>query len=154
MSVALLGIVPRARLTTAIDGGTAPHLRPILEACRDHGCGWATVPQRSGRFVIPVGRPTILVVGDDMEEALGVGGFSRKSLRKFVSTCAGAVLVSCAPQIQLYAEAAAIAAVRRRNAVLVETRLEREAEWLAFLREVRSSLGVLVGTVGPARRTH
>ncbi len=148
------GHVPRERLSAAIASGTAPHLTPILEACRDHGCGWATVPQRAGRFALPYDRPTVLVVGDDMSVSLGVGGFSRRSLRRFVATCAGAVLVSCAPQVRLYAAAATVAAVGRRNAVLIETRLEREAEWLSFLREVRPNLGVLIGTVQPAGGPH
>ena len=127
---------------------------PILEAVRDFGCGWATIPQHAGRFKIPAGRPTIGIIGDDMLEALGPAAFHRKSLRRLVASCAGGVLVSCAPELQLYAAAAVVAAERRRNAVLVETRPEREAEWLAFLGEVNPTMRLVVGTVRPVGGLH
>ena len=146
--------VPVARLTAAITSGRAAHMLPVLEAVRDFGCGWATIPQHAGRFKIPAGRPTIGIIGDDMLEALGPGAFHRKSLRKFIASCADGVLVSCAPELRLYAAVAVVAAERRRNAVLVETRAEREAEWLAFLGEANPRLRLVVGTVRHAGGLH
>lgn len=146
--------VPIKRLSAAIESGRAGYMLPILEAVRDFGCGWATIPQRAGRFEIPTGRPTIGIVGDDSLEALGLAAFHRKSLRRFVGTCAGGVLVSCAPELRLYAAAAVVAAERRRNAVLIETRPEREAEWLEFLNEANPTMRLVVGTVRPAGGVH
>ena len=139
--------VPVARLSSAIASGQARHMLPVLEAVRDLGCGWATVPQHAGRFTIPTGRPTICVVGDDMLESLGPAAFHRRSLRRFVTTGAGGVLVSSAPEVRFYAAAAVMVAEQRRNAVLVETRPEREAEWLTLMREVNPTMRLVVGSV-------
>ena len=144
----------RDRLTAAIASGQAPHLRPIFEACRDFGIAWATVPQAAGKFTIPTDRPAIVIVGDDMHEALGPAGFHRRSLRRFAATCEAAVIVSCAPDVRLYEAAASMPVVARRNAVLIETRIEREAEWLGFLQDVNPTIRLLIGTVKPAGGLH
>ena len=144
----------RDQLTAAIASGRAPHLRPIFEACRDYGIAWATVPQKAGKFTIPTGRPAIVILGDDMHEALGPGGFHARSLRRFVATCEAAVIVSCAPDVRLYEAAASMPVVARRNAVLIETRIEREAEWLGFLQDVNPIIRLLLGTVKPEGAVH
>ena len=137
------------RLSRAIESGRAPHLRPILVAVRDFGCGWATVPQRAGRFDIPEGRPNIVVIGDDATEALGIAGFHRKSLRRFLRTCGAVVVVSCDPQTVFYAAAATTAVERRQNTVVIETRLSHEAEWVALAQAEAPEASFLVGTVRP-----
>lgn len=146
--------VTRDQLTEAITSGRAPHLVPIFEACRDCNIAWGIVQQKAGKFIVPAKRPTILIIGDDMHEAIGPTGFHRRSLRRYVATCEGAVVVSCAPDVRLYAAGAAVPVVARRNAILIETRLEREPEWLAFLRETKPTIKLLLGTVKPAGGLH
>ena len=106
--------VPRTRLTHAVEVGP-PHLRPVWVAIRDAGIGFMMVAQHAGAFEAPNTRPTLLLIGDDMKEALGPAAFHRQSLRRFVSQCSAAVIVGCEPLPIAYASAAATVSSPRAN---------------------------------------
>lgn len=53
------------------------HLRPAFLAVRDHGCGFVLAAQGSAPFRVPKDRPAIVVVGDDLAEALSPPGSMR-----------------------------------------------------------------------------
>lgn len=144
----------RDHLAETIASGRAPHLVPILEAYRFYDVAWGVMRQRAGKLIAPTDRPTIIIVGDDTHEALGPAGFHRQSLRRFVTTCDAAVIVSCAPDVVLYKAAASVPVVARRNSILIETRLERETEWLDFALKANSAIKLLIGTVRPDGSVH
>jgi len=144
--------VPRERLDEAIQRAQAsyPHLVPIYEAVRDFGCVHAIIPQRSGPFDQPkesVRRPIMLTIGDDIDTSMGPAAFDRRSIKRFVRSCTTAVIVSSEPIVQAYATVAMVAAIYRRNVILVETRLQHETAWLCVLRKMKPDLGVLLSTV-------
>ena len=124
-----------------------PHLLPILYAVRHHGVGWAPVPQRPGRFTIPAGQPSIVVLGDDLHEALGPTAFHRKSVHRVLAGCCFAAIISCEPLPEVYAQAAAMAVLFRGDVVIVETRPRWEADWHALVRSVNPDLPVTIATV-------
>ena len=140
--------VPRERFTLAIEHGPE-HLRPIMEAARDHGVGVCVVPQGADRFNPPRKRPNVVIVGDDMREAKGPSAFHRKSLVRFVKRASGAVVVSCAPLTAAYAAAATNAALFRQDIVIVETRLEFEPAWKTFIETHHPGIALLLCTVEP-----
>ena len=140
-------LVSRARLDFAVEHGPE-HLRHVYRAVRDGAVTFGFVTQRSGRFAFPSRLPVIAIFGDDLDEALGPAGFHRKSVRRFVASCAGAVVIACDAQPPLY-HAAAAAVVLRRNVVLVETRSEHEADWIDLIRSIKPDIRMLVGTVRP-----
>ncbi len=140
--------VHRARLDAAVEHGPA-HLRPMYLAVRDHGVSFAVVTQRAGRFAFPSDKPVVALLGDDLDEALGPAGFHLKSVRRFVASCEGAVIIACDPQPRLYIAAATVAVMLRRNAVIIETRSEHEADWVDLIRSIKPDIRMLLGTVRP-----
>jgi hypothetical protein len=56
------------------------------------------------------------------------------------------MIVATEPVIEVYAAAAREAAVERRNALIVETRLEKEADWYNCLIGVNPRLSITLST--------
>ena len=123
-----------------------PHMRPIMLAVRDHGAGWATIPQRIGRFDLPQGKPIITIFGDDLDVSLGPDGFHRKSVRCVLARCRVVSIVACEPLLELYL-AAASAAVFGFPAAIIETRPEHEMQWLGLVKQAAPDAALLVGSV-------
>lgn len=149
-------VVPAERLTAAMARPNAQHLRPILMAVRDHGCGLLIEPQVKPAetlpvFDLPANRPVIVLIGDDMDDAFGPRGFHSKSLRRAVTACAGATVISSGTLTPAYASAAMLAVMSRRSVILVETRLTQEQAWVNGLHRINPSLPVLLSTVAGGR---
>ena len=143
MSVQFTKAVPKTLLDAALD--TAPaHMRPILLATRDHGCAWAVIQQRAGRFDIPKGKPVIAIIGDDMHAALGPGGFHRKSVRRLLQASRIISIVASEAIPLAYAAAAAAAMGLRLNATIIETRPDQEMQWLALVRAENPSAQLII----------
>lgn len=141
-------LASRERLTHAIERG-AEHYRPIWMAVRDFGCAYALIAQKAGAFDVTGPMPTILVIGDDLDEALGPSAFHRKSLKRYIRTCEAAIIVSCEPVLTAYAAAATIPVLKRRNVILVETLPRYEADWVALLNGIKPDVVRLIATVRP-----
>jgi hypothetical protein len=128
----------------------APWLEPIAEALRC-GCGLLIATQHVGPFRLPREplKPTIAVIGDDILEALGPDpdAFHLPSLRRLLRAAAGVALISSGPEPIVYRAAADKAVVLRRHVVIIETRIEQEIPWLAFIRKTAPKHPVLLGTV-------
>jgi hypothetical protein len=140
--------VPADRFTHAIQQGPE-HLRPLMQAARDHGVGICVVPQGGERFNPPRKRPNVVIVGDDMHEAKGPNAFHRNSLVRFIKRASGAVIVSCAPLPAAYAAAATNAAMFRQDILIVETRLQFEPAWKTFIEIHHPGIAMLLCTVEP-----
>ncbi|WP_210253187.1 hypothetical protein, partial [Beijerinckia sp. L45] len=130
------------------------HLVPIYTAVRDHGCASATVAHDSGPFRLPLDRPTITLIGDDTDTALGPTGFHRPSLRRFLKQCRSAVVVSSCAHLKPYATAATNAVLLRQHVVLVETRPQFEQEWITFIHAAQRRIAMFVSTIEPMRGVH
>ena len=148
MSVLSPILALRARLDFAVEHGPA-HLRYIYAAVRDCGVSFGTVTQHSGRFAFPSDKPVIAILGDDMHATLGPAAFHRKSVRRFVASCAAAVVIACDAQPRFYAMATSVAVCLRRNVLIVETRSEHEADWVDLVQAINPDIRLLVGTVRP-----
>lgn len=142
----------RDALDLAISRAPA-HLRPAYQAARDGTAGFVFVAQGWDRFEVPSGLPQILLIGDDLNAALGPAAFHARSVRRYLATCRAAVIVAAEPIPSLYWDAYARAVERRENVVIVETRPEREAEWLDLIRAAApADVALSLGTVAPAGR--
>jgi hypothetical protein len=111
------------------------HWVPILDAVIDFGCAHVLVTQGTGGKIgpLPSDKPIITLIGDDLNVSLGPNGF-HASIRKLFRSADAAVIVACAAEQKFYANAATVAVLERRNAVIVECRPETELEWLAFAK--------------------
>lgn len=140
--------VSRANLSRAIEH-TTPHLRPVLEAVRDFQVGMLFVRQTAEPFRIPpeTKRPAIVMIGDDFERAVGPAGFHTPSIRRAIRACSAFAIVSSAPTRNVYAGIAQVAAVTRRNTMLIETRIDQEIGWLALVQKLAPGKPVLLSTV-------
>ena len=124
------------------------HLAPLWEAVRDFGCVLVFVPQGLGPFDLPPGNmPTIIVLGDDLDEALGPVAFDEQSLRRSLKGVTLAAIVACEPLPEIYADAARHAVVLRKNVVIVETQPEQEIQWVNLIREIEPDAAFFVGSV-------
>ena len=137
---------PRERLDYAIEHGR--HLAPLYEAVRDFGCALVVVPQGLGPFDLPVAdMPAIIVLGDDLDEALGPAAFDAKSLRRSLKGVRLAAIVACEPLPEIYASAARHAVLLRKNVVIVETQPEHEIAWVNLIRSIAPDTAFLLGSV-------
>ncbi|QBM75875.1 hypothetical protein E2E30_08875 [Sphingomonas sp. AAP5] len=136
-----------ARLDTAMEQAP-PHLYPVLLAVRDHRVGMLFVGQDAGSFAIPKEstRPAIVLIGDDLEQSVGPDGFHMPSLRRLVRKCSAFTVVSSAPTAEIYAAGTA-PAVGGKNAVIIETRLAHEFQWVALIQKLAPGRPILLSTV-------
>lgn len=126
-----------------------PHLRPILETVRDLGTAFMFVPQGDQAFRIPEypKKPAIVLIGDDMHRSVGPAGFHLPSIRRTIRACTAFAVVSGAPQADAYEAIARMAALTRRDVMLVETRLEHELDWLGLIQKLAPKRRILLATV-------
>lgn len=136
-----------ARLNAAIDAAE-PHLRPVLVAVRDYRVGVLFIAQGSGPFSIPAApaRPAAVLIGDDFERSMGPGGFDMPSIERAMRVCAAFTVVTCAPTPEIYT-AAMTGAVAGHNIMLIETRLQHEAAWVALIQRLAPGKPLLLATV-------
>ena len=138
--------VPRDRLNAAIAHGK--HLAPLYKAARDHGCVVGIVPQGVGPFEPPpADRPAIIILGDDLHDALGPAAFHAKSLRQVLKDIRLAAVVACEPLPEIYESAARHAVLLRKNVVIVETRAEQEIAWVNLIRSIAPDTAFIIGSV-------
>lgn len=136
--------IPSSKLEHLSRAGQS-HLRPIYAAMRD-GIGLALVRQRSGPFPPPKTRPFVAIIGDDTDRSLGPAGFHRKSIRRLAAASRGIVVMSCELLPDVYATAAGAAGLGT-STLIIETRSEHEAEWLALVQAAAPAANLLICTV-------
>jgi hypothetical protein len=127
----------RERINAAIVS-SPPHLHPVLVAVRDCGVGMLFVPQGPGKFVIPSPRPAVVMIGDDMEQAVGPTGFHLPSIRRAIRACDAFA--------DLYATLASTA-VGGGKAMIVETRLAHEFAWIELIQKLAPKRPLCILTV-------
>ncbi len=137
---------PRERLDYAIEHGR--YLSPLYQAVRDFGCALVIVTQGLEPFdLVTAGMPVILVLGDDLDEALGPAAFDAKSLRRLLKGVRLAAVVACEPLPEIYASAARHAVLLRKDVVLVETQPEQEIAWVNLIKSIEPDTAFLLGSV-------
>ncbi len=95
----------------------------------------------------PGDRPAIVIIGDDLDEALGPSAFDERSLRRLLRGVRLAAVVACKPLPQIYAAAARHAVLLRQNVVIVETRPEHEITWFNLIKSIAPDAAFLLGSV-------
>lgn len=140
-------IASRDRLTNALDICPA-YMAPVIEAVRDCGIGLVLAPQGAGAFRIPakLGRPVVIVIGDDLHSAHGPQGFHLPSIRRAIRQCHGFAVISSAGMLPVYA-AAAGGAMMGLNIMIVETRPSHEIQWSNLIRKLAPDCPFLLSTV-------
>ena len=143
--------ISRTRIDAALSA--APdHLRPILLAVRDQGCAWLNIPQRSGRFEIPQGKPLISIIGDDLHVAMGPAGFHQESVRRLIAASSFVSVVAGEPKVLAYATPALAAAGLGTNGTIVETRPEFEMPWLDLVKTEAPDAQLIIVSVKETAR--
>lgn len=135
-------------LTSALNFAP-PYLWPIIESVRDHGVGMLFVGQTDKPFRAPKHsrQPTIFIMGDDFDAAIGPDRFHMPSLRRAMRACKSFAIVSSCPPPAVYASVALTAAVSREDVMLIETRIEQEIAWLALIQKTAPRRHVLLATI-------
>lgn len=145
-----LNRVPRANLTAAMQQG-AQHLRPILEAVRDHGVAFMAIPQSRKPFGHIENRPVIAIIGDDTDIALGPSHFHAASLQRLIKSARAVSVISSDTNAPAYGMAPAAALVMGATVLLIETRIEQEDAWLECVRAAAPTMPILLCTVAGGR---
>jgi len=142
----------RATLDRAIQDA-APHLVPLLQAVRDRHVGMLFVPQGSEPFRMPARpeNPAIIIIGDDLNCALGPSGFHRASVRRAVRSSHCFAVISGAPRADVYRAIATTAEATRQSALIVETRLEQEFQWVSLITKLAPRRPLILSTVQGGR---
>ena len=122
--------------------------KPMFTAVPDDGCDYALILQDAGPFHFPRRdtAPRMLVIGDDfgVGGSQGPSGFHVGSIRSFLADCAMVVAVFGAPDSTVYAKAAFVAARKRRDVMLIETRPAHAGNWLNLLEKEASGIEVVI----------
>lgn len=137
----------RAQLDHAMDV-VQPHLRPIVKAVRDHDVDMAFARQQAGPFRLPNEvRPVIIMVGDDMDSAMGPPGFHLPSIRRCIRGAHAFAVISGAPHPDVYTALALAAVATRRNTMIIETRPEQEIQWVTLVQKLAPKRFIWLSTV-------
>lgn len=145
------GILHAEATTARIDAAIAaapPHLRPVLVAVRDYRVAMLFIPQGTEAFAIPAksARASVVLVGDDMEQSVGPGGFHLPSVRRVIRACSAFVVISSEPTAAIYAAGTA-PAVGGMNVMIIETRIAHEFQWVALIQKLRPGRPLIISTV-------
>jgi hypothetical protein len=142
----------RVRLDMAFEA-SPPFLRPVIEAVRSYGCGLLSVGQSSAPFRLPEDpkRPGIIIIGDDLDRAVGPQGFHLASVRRAIKACKAFAVVSCEPLPVAYACLASSAVLLRQNVMIIETRPEQEIAWANIVRKLAPDAQLLLALVKGGR---
>ncbi len=129
------------------------HLTPVMQAVRYYGVSMVFVPQgiKDHHEALPaaLAEPFIALIGDDMHQALGPKALGQKMLSRLISQADAAAIIACEAIYEVYDQMSQQAAIGRRNVLIIETRPERELEWLAVLNKVHPKLPITLCTVKP-----
>lgn len=143
--------VPDHVLAACQRGGR--HLTPVMEAVRHHGVSLVFVPQgikdHHEKLPAVIAQPFIALIGDDMHHALGPKAFGKKMLTRLINQADVATIIACEALYDVYDQMSQIAAIGRRNVLIIETQPKRELEWIAAIRSVRPKLTITLCTVKP-----
>lgn len=131
----------------------ARHLVPIWRAVAEADVTFATVFQNEGRFTVPVGRPVVLIMGDDLDTAMGPRAFSERSLRGFLPRCGAVAIVTSAASPEVYANAARMA-VDGHTVAIIESQPDHEEAWTELVEEVVPDAKLLVCRPFPRSMAH
>jgi len=148
------GFIHAGTTSAQIDAGleairdSAPHLFPLMVAVRDHRVGMLAVSQGQQAFPFPPDkrRKAVVLIGDDMETSVGPDGFHAPSIRRLIRACGAFAVVSSAPNPVVYA-AVATAAIAGRHALIVETRLAHEFQWVSLIQKLAPRRPLILSTV-------
>jgi hypothetical protein len=140
---------PREMIQMAME--RTPHLAEPLKAVLDHGCRFVVVSQGPRGFRVHDGPPAIVILGDDLNEALGPGGFNAKAVNRYLASCGGVVIVACEAMPCLYEAAAGYAVDKQENVAIIETQPHRIDEWVLVAEAARPGIRMLIGDVRPAK---
>ncbi len=143
--------LPPAAIDQALVSSPA-HLLPVLATVRDKRAAMMFVEQASDPFALPRSAKlaATVFIGDDMHVSMGPDGFHLPSLRRLIRACRAFAVVSSAPDIDLYASMAAVA-VSGRHALIVETRLAHEFQWVALIQKLAPRRPLIISTVKGGR---
>lgn len=136
------------RMETAVSA-QAPHLLPLVRVVRDCGVGFLVVPQRASGLdhgIDLLARPFIVLVGDDMDSALGPDQYDRAALKRLIGQIDGVAIVCCEPPPEAYSSIALLAAAGHKG-LIIETRPEQEIAWAKLVLEVRADMPILLCSV-------
>jgi hypothetical protein len=123
------------------------HLLPIMIAVRDYGIAFAQILQDGGPVSFSFDKPTIILLGDDLEEAKGPSAFHDESVRAVLGNVSRVIIVACDAQPRFYALAATRAAMDRQHVLIIETRPQHEGDWCALIQNIGTGLPIVLCSI-------
>lgn len=145
----MLPITPQE--ASRLIGHSASHMKPVFQAMRDCSCGVMLLDQDRRPFARPPMPVFIAIVGDDTDKALGPAGFHTASVANLAHAVCEIAVISCEPLEGVYARSALLARCGA-SSLIVETRLEQEANWTRFLGLIAPGKPLTIATVRPQGR--
>lgn len=146
---------PTPDMVRFFGGGMGEHMVPLLTEAAHHRCSLALQDQGLTPFTVPTAGTWVVIIGDDPQEpatSLGPHGFHTGSLAALLRAAADHSLISCEIKPQLYRRQARFASWGF-SGVIIETRVEHEAAWMAFLAVVAPGKLRTTALVDPKWRT-
>ena len=142
--------VTRQELDQTIDelraiGGD--HLLPIMTAVRDYCIAFAQILQDDDPVSFRFDRPTIILLGDDLDEAKGPSAFHEETVRAVLDNVSRVIIVACDAQPRFYALAAMRAAIFREHVLIIETLPQHEADWCTLIQKHRTGLPIVLCSI-------
>jgi hypothetical protein len=137
-----------AREADRLIGNSSSHMKLVFQAMRDCSCGVMLLDQDRSPFGRPPMPVFIAIIGDDTDKALGPAGFHASSVAHLAQFVSEIAVISCEPLKRIYARSALLARCGA-SSLIVETRLEQEANWTRFLGLIAPGKPLTIATVRP-----
>lgn len=132
----------RLRIIERLEATGGGHLVPIFEATASGVCILIQQPEKR-EFHLPKARPSIVVIGDDLDTSRGPEAFHLRSVRRALAKAHSCYLMIGGPLPRAYV-AAAVTAEAGLNVVIIESQPAEEASWLEFVNKHRRPGGTVI----------
>ncbi|MGE0190131.1 MAG: hypothetical protein AB7Q04_12710 [Steroidobacteraceae bacterium] len=143
----------RAQIDAMINLPATPgHIKSILKVVRDYGVVYIALLQNgdalpSEKLNNPV--PSVTVIGDDTDKALGPEGFDALTLRVCAMRASSIAIISSETVPNIYTLFSLMSGLLRAHTLIIETRPEQERAWIDYVQAISSDVPVILSTAMP-----
>ena len=123
------------------------HLLPIMIAVQDYGIAFSQIRHDCGLVSFSFDKPTIILLGNDLEEAKGPSAVHEEMVRAVLDKVSRVIIVAGDAQPRFYALAATRAAIFREHVLIIETHPQHEGDWCALIQHRRIGLPIVLCSI-------
>lgn len=143
----------RAQIDAVINLPATPgHIKSILKVVRDYGVAYVALFQNGDALLpekINSPMPSLTVIGDDTDKALGPEGFDALTLRVCTMRASSIAIISSETVPNIYTLFSLMSGLLRAHTLIIKTRHEQERAWIDYVQNLSPGTPVILSTAMP-----